>query len=528
MTACSPLDKIKSIIKDDGAGYIFKVSLSSDPINLDPQLCQDESSIAVAKNLFVGLMKYDAEKGLTPAVATDYSVSPDGHKYTFTLDNRYKWRSVGDYEADLTAHDFVFAFRRLFDPKTKSPYAKDYFCISCAQMANSGALPVENVGVTALDDYTLEFVLDYPNAQFLSLLSRLPASPCNEGFFNDTKGKYGLEAESIASNGPFYVRYWLYDPYGKDNYVRLRRNQSYSEISRVYPTGVNFLIEKDLNVRLNDFTSGTTDVFVSNSLSGDLCSDSERELTNEKYYLSSCGLIINPKEEILSRPEVKDALSLCINRRNLENSTPDYMTAACGLIPDEAYVGSTKYRSNSNEQKIEENQSLAEYKWNFILNDNEKSRIQGTNILVPSSFSQAQYLSLVTSEWKDVLGLNIGIEIVSDKDYRQRVEDKDYSILLTVLSSDYANAFDYIEPFADGEFGISIESCRKAIYKSVKYNTVTAAIYDISVAESEVIESYVYMPLWFVPKFVYTGEDNTDIEYDIFSGSLLFENAKHF
>lgn len=113
MTACSPLDKIISVFKDDGSGYVFKISIASDPKTLDPQLASDPSSVAVARNMFVGLLKTLPDGSLAPAAAKDYTISSDGLVYTFTINSRYKWRAAGGYTADLTARDFVFGFQRL-------------------------------------------------------------------------------------------------------------------------------------------------------------------------------------------------------------------------------------------------------------------------------------------------------------------------------------------------------------------------------------------------------------------------------
>ena len=520
-TACSPLDKIISIFKDDGSGYVFKISIDSDPKTLDPQLASDPASVAVARNMFVGLLKTLPDGSLTPAAAKDYTISSDRLVYTFTIDLRYKWRAAGGYTAGLTARDFVFGFQRLFDPLTDSPYAKDYFCIKNSQKVNSGELEPYDIGVRAIDDETLEITLEYPNAAFLSLLTRLPASPCNQEFFESCGGKYGLEAEAIASNGPFYARYWLHDPYGKDNYVRLRRNDDYSSISRVYPSGVNFLVEKNASVRLTDFTANTTNVLLTDS-----SLDSEEDISCEMIYTVCAGFVINPENEILSRKEVKEIISLCLNTAELEGDIPDYLSPAKGIIPKDAYIGSTAFRNACAEPGIERNSQLAQYRWSFVLSDSEKSQIAGTNIMVPQSFSGYKYVSSVCELIKDTIGLSLNLEIVNDSDYIKRLKDGNYDICLAILSSDSANAFDYLSRF-DGRYkGIYNDSAQKAISLADKYSTLTAAIRDCSAAESEIISEYQYIPIWYAPKFMYSSDDSWDIGYDPFSGAILFENAK--
>ncbi len=521
MTACSPLDKIISFFKDDGSGYVFKISIASDPKTLDPQLASDPVSIAVARNMFVGLLKTLPDGSIASAAAKDYTISSDGLVYTFTIDLRNKWKAAGGYTANLTARDFVFGFQRLFNPLTRSPFAEDYFCIKNAQKVSSGELEPHEVGVRAIDDETLEIVLEYPNAAFLSLLTRLPASPCNQEFFESCGGKYGLEAEAVASNGPFYVRFWLHDPYGKDNYVRLRRNDDYSAVTRVYPSGVNFLVEKNSSVRLTDFTAGTTSVLLADSPL-----DTEEDIKCERIYTSSAGLVINPENEILSKKEVREIISLCLDPAELGEDVPDYLSPAGGIIPQNAYIGSTAFRNACAEPDIEKNSQLAQYRWSFVLSDGEKSEIAGTNIMVPQSFSGYKYVSSVCELIKDTIGLILNLEIVNDSDYIKRLNEGDYDICLAIVSSDSASAFDYIAVF-DGRYkGIYNESAVKAVSSPDKYYTLTSAIRSCSEAELSIISEYQFIPIWYVPEFMYSSEDSRDFEYDSFSGAVLFENAK--
>lgn len=524
MTACSPLERVIEFFSDDGTGYIFKISLFSDPEILDPQIASDESSIAILENMFVGLLKQDSDGTIKTAGAEDYTISADGLSYTFYLDSRYTWKTVGDWEGSITAYDYEFAFRRLFSAETGSPYASDYFSILNSEAAFKGEVELTEIGVHATDDYTLVITLEYPNAEFLSLLTRLPASPCNEEFFESCKGKYGLEAECIASNGPFYVRYWLHEEYSTDNYVRLRRNDYYCEFCDVYPYGVNYLIEKDEAVRLSDFTDGTTDVYISSTFEAKL------EGTDyQSYSVYFCGLVINPENEILSRTEVAEIISMAIDREALESETPDILTVAYGIIPPDAYVGSSNYRKSvgsSYEDILVYNEQLAEYKWSFTLTDSEKLMLYGIKIMVPDTFEYTDYLKIVTESLNDTLGIGIGIDIVNESDYASRLARGDYDICLVEIESSSGSALDYIEAFSDGTYGISNESCLEAVESSGKYSTLSAAIYAISEAEKDIITSYQCLPLWYAEKFVFTADDVSGLEYDVFSGAAIFELVK--
>lgn len=519
MTACS-------LFGDDGTGYTFKVSLNDFPQTLDPQLANDEASVAVARNMFVGLLKYDQKGKLIKGMASDYSVSADGKVYTFTLNSNYEWRAIDDlttekkadiYKSSVTAHDFLFAFKRLFTKSNNSPYASDYFAILNAEKVYNGELDFADLGIKALGDYKLEIVLEYPNADFLHLLTLLPASPCNEEYFNSTKGKYGLEANCIASNGPFYARDWTHDKYSKDNYLRLRRNDAYSAVSSVAPYGITYLINTDSSVKLNNFTSKTTDVLLSSTI----LTTNFDEYTTEKYYTSSCGIVFNPNNEILSRFEVKEALSMALKREALAN-IPDYLIPAKGIIPREAYLGGSGYRQSVLEPVIEYNPQMAEFKWNFILTETEKAVVQGCNIMVVDTFVDYMYLEEITKTWRDVLGVSFGIDVVNSADYKNRLENGNYDMCLAVLTSSSGSAFDYLVPFAQNE------SVQAVMQKRGKYNTLTEAFYDLSTIESSLVSNYEIIPLWYTPEYCFISEDVEGVYYDIYTKSLIFENALRF
>ena len=90
----------------------------ADPTTLDPQLATTTTESAILRELFDGLFTDAADGGPIPGVAESWTTSADGLVWTFKL--RPQVWSDG---APLTAHDFVFAYRRILDPKTASSYA---------------------------------------------------------------------------------------------------------------------------------------------------------------------------------------------------------------------------------------------------------------------------------------------------------------------------------------------------------------------------------------------------------------------
>lgn len=523
--ACEPVDKVIEFFSDDGTGHIFKIALENDPENLDPQLANDESSVVIAKNLYAGLMDYDENGKLVGKMADDYVISADGLTYTFYIKDGYKWHALGNYEAPVTAHDFVFGFRRLMDPKTASPHSEKYYCIKNAEAARNGSVAPSEIGVEAIDDRTLQFTLEYQNAEFLYLLAELPSMPCCEDFFNSAGGKYGLEAEAVCSNGPFFVRYWLHDPYGKNNYVRIRRNPGYSDMSFVAPSGVNFLITPNADERRTDFTAGDTDAII-------YPSGTFAAVDGEGYiagYADVAGIVFNEKSGIFSDVEVRQVFSWAIDRELIANNSPDILLRADGMIPASPTLTAKGYSQRIPEDVSVTNIPMAEYKWGFLLTERQKSSLIGMSIMVPSDFGYADYLTALTDSWYSVFGTHISVDIATHRDYAERLKSGDYDIALAVIGSSTGDAVDYIKPFGRArEFGISISEVISAENGVGHYDSMTALNFACTEGENAVLSAYHFIPLWQLPSVCCYDDDCEGIRFDAFSKTAYFEIAKSF
>ena len=121
------------------------------------------------------------------------------------MNNDAKWV---DGEA-VTAHDYVFAFKRAVSPDTKAPFANSLFSIANAKEIYEGKKDTSTLGVTAIDDYTLKIELVKDDAEFEKVLTTAVTMPCNEKYFVDCKGKYGLTKDTTPACGSYYIRQWL-------------------------------------------------------------------------------------------------------------------------------------------------------------------------------------------------------------------------------------------------------------------------------------------------------------------------------
>ena len=168
--------------------------------SLDPQIVEDVSGSDIIRNLFEGLMNQDADGNLIPGVALGFSTNEAKNVYTFNLRKNAKW-SNGD---TVTAHDFVYAWQRAVDPATASPYSWFMEIMSIENGAEiiSGEKTPNELGVKAIDDFTLEVKLSASLPYFANMVTHATTFPTHKNTI-ETHGSNWTRPENMVSNGAY-------------------------------------------------------------------------------------------------------------------------------------------------------------------------------------------------------------------------------------------------------------------------------------------------------------------------------------
>lgn len=512
--------------EDDGSGHTFKYNLSSNPQNLDPQLASDESSIMVIENIMSGLVKKGSDGSIQPDVAKSYTISDDGLVYTFELKDDIYWESAADYTGKLTAEDFVFAFQRIYDSKALfSPYINDFLCIKNAEAVSKGSLSKDKLGVTATSDDTLQIELEYPSFDFLEKLTLTGAKPCSKAFFEFTKGRYGLSAETTASNGAFYLKEWNYDPYWDNNYMILRRNKSNSENYFTYPYSLNFFIKSGTDTNMSEFTAGDIDCTVVSNY------DKKAFVKNqyESYATKTYGLIFNTNSKYLASKSIIEALSSSFVR--VESQNPDYVSGS-GIIPAGISVAGRKYRELVSDEGLNlYDKGKALSLWNSELKANNYVSIDGLKITVPESFEEPTLISGITEQWQQNLEFYCGVEVVSENEYQLKLSNGTYDIALVEIQSESGTASGFFDYFSSNNDLIT-PNTRYAVAGAVaqisKAENLGKATELYTNAEQTIIDSYEFIPICYGNEYFIYPDNVTDLIYDPITHSIDFSEAKYF
>lgn len=512
--------------EDDGSGHTFKYNLASNPQNLDPQLASDESSIMVIENIMSGLVKREADGSIQPDAAKSYTISDDGLVYTFELKDDIYWESAADYTEKLKAEDFVFAFQRIYDSEALfSPYIDDFLCIKNAEAVSKGSLSKEKLGVAATSDNTLQIELEYPCFDFLEKLTLTGAKPCNKAFFEYTKGRYGLSAETTASNGAFYLKEWNYDPYWDNNYMILRRNKSNFENYFTYPYSLNFFIKNGIDTNMSDFSAGDIDCTVVSGYDKKVFAKNKYESYATKTY----GLIFNTNSKYLASKSIREALSSSFVRVESQNS--DYISGS-GIIPSGISVAGRKYRELVSDESFNlYDKGKALTLWNSELKANNYVSIDGLKITVPESFGEMELISTITEQWQQNLEFYCGVEVVSENEYQLKLSDGTYDIALVEIHSENGTAsgfFDYFKPDNSLITKNTEYAAVGAVSQISKAESLSRASELYTNAERLIINSYEFVPVCYGNEYFIYPENVADLNYDPITHSIDFSEAKYF
>jgi len=174
------------------------------PSNLGPGIGMDLPSAVFMDQLFSGLVEVTPEMSVTPDVAQSWEVFDNGGKYVFHLRNDVYW-SDG---VPVTAHDFIYGLKRCLDPKREWLPGQLLYDIQGAQSYHNGQLTnPDQLGIRAVDDYTLAIQLEGPTSYFPYVVAFSPMFPIPQHIVQKF-GEEWSEPEHIVTNGPFVLKNW--------------------------------------------------------------------------------------------------------------------------------------------------------------------------------------------------------------------------------------------------------------------------------------------------------------------------------
>ena len=376
------------------AEQILTKNNGAEPQTLDPHRAEGVPASNILRDLFEGLVSEAPDGRLIPGAAEAWQISDDGTVYTFTLRVDGRW-SNGD---PVTAADFEYGLRRSVDPATLSQYSSILFPIVNAEQIVKGELPPDQLGVTALDDRTLEIRLVGPTPYFLGLLTHSTTYAVHPLSVEEFGARFA-RAGHLVGNGAYILDEWVVQ-----SHIRLLRNQNYWDDEHTVIDEVNYLPIENQDAMLRRYRADELDF--TQDLPFKQIAWIREHIADQLYispylgsYYYSLNLTLPP---FAGMPKLRRALALAIDREVLtEKITGSGEIPAYSWTPrvtgytqqPPAWAGWTQAERNAEAQRL--------YKVSGYSADNPLT----LQFLYNTSENHKRIALAIASMWKQVLGV---------------------------------------------------------------------------------------------------------------------------
>lgn len=411
----------------------------AEPEDLDPHVVSGFTEQKVLIALFEGLVTL-APDGLTiePGVAESWEQSDDGLQYIFQLRGNAKWVN-GD---PVTAHDFVYAWRRMLTPSFGAQYANMLHCIKNAKPFNEGVLDSFNeVGVRAIDDRALEVNLEYPTPYFLSMQAHFSWFPVHQATIEahgrmDERGTRWTRVGNFVGNGPFALTDW--EP---GSILRVAKSATYWDSANVALNGIDFhpLDNRQLEERM--FRAGdlhmTSDVPLSKL---PVYQRDSPDILKVHPIYSAYFYRFNVSKPPLDDQRVRRALSLAVDRAALIQHVlqVDHTVAESLCPPDpDGYKPDTAQPYDVTGAK----RLLAEAGY---ANGSDVPTIE---LLYNTSENHKLIAETIQQMWNESLGVRVELVNQDWKVYMSSLRNLDYNIGRSSWYADFLDPISFLECF---------------------------------------------------------------------------------
>ena len=411
----------------------FTYAEKSDPSSLDPALVSEVVGGNIDRYLFEGLIRYDSKTSeVQPAVAESWDTSDDATVYTFHLRSGVKF-SDG---SDVTADDFVYGWTRALNPATMSSMASEIFAPVKGAQAVAEGQATTLAGVQAVDSHTLKVTLDYPMADFVSLLGHPAASPVPKKAVEDKTLNF---AEHPVGNGPFIVKSWTHD-----DSVVLEKNPNYygdagkldTITVKIIPNPATAIAElKAGNVdAVRDIPAGQTD-----SLRNDSSVKFYQGASDSVHYLA-----FDVTKAPFDNPKVRQAFAAAIDRDTIANKVfQGQESPADGLVPTSVpghQNGAMQVTFDPDKAKS----LLAEAGYPG------GNGLPAITINYPGAGSAADAAQAIQAQLKNI-GVQVEIGAVDPGVFGEQMASGSFSCFLVAWQADAPNLDGYLFPLFDSE-----------------------------------------------------------------------------
>ena len=530
-----------TIVSADGGGDIY-VMFSTNVMSLDTNLATDGDSFEIIADCIDGLTQMDADGAAVPAIAESWDVSDDGCSYTFHLRDDAFW-SNGE---PVTAADFEFAWKLAMTANVEYNYMFDS---SVGAVKNADAILYEGadpdtLGVTAVDDKTLQVELEVPVSFFPSLMYFPTFYPINQAFYESLgDGEYGTSPSTFLCNGAFLL----------DDYIpgaasmTVVKNPDYYDADKVSLDSITYQVVGSSDQALTGFKSGNLDLAV---VSGDQVAAVKEDASLAEslnivgagymWYLSFSQTENPSSEGDLGNVNLRLAISNAIDRESLvDNYVMDGSLATYTSVPPQFAASATTGEDFSADQQkfadyIGFDVEKAQGYFETAKEELGKDSFQFTMIYGNNEGDEVSKVAQAIKEQVEAAlpGVTIDLQAMTKAERLDKMQNDDYCIALTRWGPDYADPMTYLGMWvtnnannygfwSNADYDQLITDCTSGAYVS-DYEARWAALYE---AEELVLKEAVIAPLYTKANANLQVPELQGVEYHPVALNRVYKNA---
>ncbi|SUT86930.1 oligopeptide ABC transporter periplasmic oligopeptide-binding protein [Actinobacillus ureae] len=493
------------------------INNGSEPASFDPQRIEGVPESQVAYQLFEGLITKDEEGKLQAGVAESWQSSPDYKTWTFKLRQNAKWAN-GE---PVTAHDFVYAWQRLANPLTASPYASylTYLQVENAQEIIDGKKKPEELGVKAVDDYTLVLSLTNPVPYANELTTHASLLPVNKKVVEQFGDSWAKKANLVGNGAYKLVEHVINEK------IVFERNSNYWNDKETVINKATYLAIPNATTDVARYKAGDLDV-TNYTLPPEQFAKLKKDLPEEVFtartlstYLYEMNLNKKPFDDL----RVRKALNLALDRTIItdkvlgQGQTPTYVFTPTYIhegqkIQSPEYSQQTMTERNAQAIKLLEEAGFSKanpLKFSILYNtnDNHKKIAIAAASLWKANTKGLVQVELENQEWKTYLDT--------------RREGK-YDLARAGWSADYNQASTFVTYFlsdsSNNKTGYASKAYDEAVAESYKATDAEGRATAYAKAEKVLADDYAIVPIYnyvnprLVKPYVkgYSGKDPQD------------------
>ncbi|GED29503.1 peptide ABC transporter substrate-binding protein [Brevibacillus centrosporus] len=467
---------------------VLRMNLHSEPPTADPGIAEDTTSGAVILATFDGLTRIGGDEKPHEAAAESYTVSDDQLTYTFKIRD-HKW-SNGD---PVTAKDFEYAWKRALDPKTASNYAYQLYYVKNGEKANKGEAKLDDVGVKALDDKTLEVKLENPTPFFLELLAFRTYFPVNQKVVEGNE-KWAGEAATHVGNGPFKMESWEH----KSKMV-LVKNDNYWDKDNVKLDKIEFSMVEDENTELSMFENGELD-WAGAPMSA-LPTDAipalkEQNKITTKPIAGTYWYKFNTEKPPFNNVKIRKAFAFSIDRQGLiDNILQTGQIPATGAVPPSMVLNPNGYFKDNDQAEAKK-----------MLEEGMKelgiSKLPAITLSYNTSEAHKKIAEAIQDQWKKNLGVDVKLENKEWKVYLEDLHNGNFQVGRMGWLGDFNDPINFLELYKDKMGGNNDTRWENPKYKELLNQSALESDLDkrkqiLADAEQVLMDDMPIMPIYF-------------------------------